>query len=453
MKSQKISFREINRLAVPAVFAGIVEPLISLTDTAVAGRLPENAGEALGAIGLVGSFLSALIWIFLQTSNAVSALVAQGFGAGRTQNLRPLVSQVFYFNLLVSLAMSVFAFFFSDWILNLYGAKGLLHETAVRYFNIRVWGFPLTLITFTIFGVFRGLQNTSWAMKISIAGGIINAVLDILLVFVFDFDVEGIAWASLFAQFVMFISALVFLYRKTPFRLMKILPLHPEFGKTLVMSFDLFLRTLSLNVALFLAFRTATMLGGEEENQFVGAHTLLIQVWLFSAFFLDGFAHAGAALSGKLLGAKDYSRLKFLVRDLIRIMLVLGSSMALIYLIFYQPVGRFLTKSEGVLAVFYSAFWIVALMQPLNSVAFLFDGVYKGLGETKVLRNVFVAALFIGFIPFLYLFDYLNFGLNGIWFAFVIWMSIRAGGLIFHFYRKYAKDPPRVSLKENTLQP
>ncbi|MXV37522.1 MATE family efflux transporter [Flavobacteriaceae bacterium Ap0902] len=439
--SSKISYREINALAIPAIFAGIVEPLISLTDTAVAGRLPLNPDEALGAIGLVGSFLSAMIWIFLQTSNAISALVSHGVGQERVNRLKPLVSQLLYFNLLISLILSTTAFLLADEIFRLYGAENQLLEVCVRYFHIRVWGFPLTLLTFTIFGVFRGYQNTSWSMRIAFVGGLLNVLLDLLLVFVFDFNVEGIAWASLSAQWVMFVLALIYMYQKTPFRLNYIWPLHPDFKKTLTMSFDLFLRTLSLNIALFLAFRFATVLGGEGENQFVGAHALLIQVWLFSSFLLDGYAHAGSAISGKLFGAKNLVQLKNLVLDLVKIMLVLGVTLGSIYLVFYYPIGRFLTKSDAVLGVFFNAFWIVALMQPLNAVAFLLDGVYKGLGKTKLLRNVFVIALLIGFIPAMYLFRSLDLGMVGIWFSFMIWMLFRAGGLAIHFYKNYYKNP------------
>ncbi|MGI9527833.1 MAG: MATE family efflux transporter [Weeksellaceae bacterium] len=439
--SSKISYKEINVLAIPAIFAGIVEPLISLTDTAVAGRLPVNPDEALGAIGLVGSFLSAMIWIFLQTSNAISALVSHGVGQKRINRLKPLVSQLLYFNLFISLVISTLAYFFAEEIFHLYGAESQLLEVCVRYFHIRVWGFPLTLLTFTIFGVFRGFQNTSWSMKIAMVGGVLNVLLDLLLVFVFDFNVEGIAWASLSAQFVMFVLALLYMYGKTPFRLKYTWPLHPDFRKTLTMSFDLFLRTLSLNAALFLAFRFATVLGGEGENQFVGAHALLIQVWLFSSFLLDGYAHAGSAISGKLFGAKNLVQLKNLVLDLVKIMLLLGIMLGGIYLVFYYPIGRFLTKSETVLSVFFSAFWIVALMQPLNAVAFLFDGVYKGLGKTALLRNVFVIALLVGFIPAMFLFRYLGFGIEGIWYSFTIWMLFRAGGLAIHFYKNYYKSP------------
>ena len=85
MLAKKIPFKEINRLAVPAIIAGIVEPLISLTDTVVAGHIPSDTDEVLGAVGIVGSFISSMIWMFAQTSNAISSLVAQGVGQNRHQ--------------------------------------------------------------------------------------------------------------------------------------------------------------------------------------------------------------------------------------------------------------------------------------------------------------------------------------------------------------------------------
>ena len=78
-----VSFKNINRLAIPAIIAGIAEPLISLTDIAVIGNVDENPIEALAAAGIVGSFLSAIIWIVAQTKTAISAIVSQHLGAGR----------------------------------------------------------------------------------------------------------------------------------------------------------------------------------------------------------------------------------------------------------------------------------------------------------------------------------------------------------------------------------
>ena len=435
MSAKKISFKEINRLAVPAIIAGIVEPLISLTDTVVAGHIPSDTDEILGAVGIVGSFISAMIWIFAQTSNAIGSLVAQGVGQNRIKQLRSLVSQLFFFNLGVSFLMSLLAFLLSSFLFQLYGAEGNLLEICLRYFHIRVWGFPFTLLTFTLFGVFRGYQNTSWGMTISVIGGMTNIALDLLFVFYFHWDVEGIAWASLIAQILMFLIALVFLFIKTPFRFVRLFPLHKNFSKTLLMSFDLFLRSFSLQVALFFAFRTATGLGATEQNKFVAAHTLLIQIWLFSAFLLDGYSNAGAVLSGKLLGAKQFLTLEQLTKDLLKITFSIGLILAAGYFVLYYPIGKFLTKSENVLPVFYASFWIVILMQPINSIAFLYDGIYKGMGRTKVLRNTLLLATFIGFLPSLYLFQEFDLKLQGIWYAFFIWMIFRTLPLIWDFNR------------------
>ncbi len=63
----KISFKIINRLAVPSILAGIIEPVISITDTAIIGHVQENPTESLVAVGIVGSFMSALFWVLAQT--------------------------------------------------------------------------------------------------------------------------------------------------------------------------------------------------------------------------------------------------------------------------------------------------------------------------------------------------------------------------------------------------
>ncbi len=434
---KKISIKEINRLAIPAMLAGVVEPLISLTDTAVAGRLPNHPEEAIAAIGLVGSFLSALIWIFAQSSNALSAIIAQAVGKKQVKRTRSLVAQIFFFNLMIGVLLSFVVYLFRFEIIQLYGAKQHLLNVTLDYLNIRLWGFPLSLLTLTLFGVFRGFQNTSWAMQISFLGGLVNVILDLFFVYVLDWNIKGIAYASVIAQSVMLITALIFLFIKTPFRLSILWPLHANFKKTLVMSFDLLLRAISLNIGLFLAFRLATQLGDGTENQFVAAHAILIQIWLFSAFLIDGYSNAGNALAGKLIGSNDIKGLKLLIKDLLKIMVSLGIAITTFYFIFYYPIGRLLTHSESVLAVFYSVFWIVALMQPVNAVSFLWDGIYKGLGLTSVLRNVFVGVLLFVFIPSLYLFREMNLGLEGIWFAFFLWMIGRSIGLIYDFSRRF----------------
>ena len=104
---ERITFGEINSLAIPAIFSGIAEALISLTDLAIIGNVKINAVEALAAVGLVGSFLSALIWVMAQTKTAISAIVSQHLGANRLHAVKTLVPQAIFFNLTLSIILYI----------------------------------------------------------------------------------------------------------------------------------------------------------------------------------------------------------------------------------------------------------------------------------------------------------------------------------------------------------
>ena len=95
------------------------------------------------------------------------------------------------------------------------------------------------------------------------------------------------------------------------------------------------------------------------------------------------------------------------------------------------------SNEPTVLATFYSIFYIVILALPINTVAFVFDGLFKGLGEMRYLRNVLLSATFLGFIPALYLTESLGWGLHGIWYSLTLWMVIRGGALVWKFRVKF----------------
>src|SRR6056297_2140838 len=120
----RVSFKEINRIAIPAIIAGIAEPLISLTDIGIIGNVDKDPVEALAAAGIVGSFLSAIIWIVAQTKTAISALVSQHLGANRLHAVKTLVPQAIYFNLLLSLLIYFVTAFFARQIFGAYNAEG-----------------------------------------------------------------------------------------------------------------------------------------------------------------------------------------------------------------------------------------------------------------------------------------------------------------------------------------
>lgn len=433
-----ISFKRIQQLALPAIIAGIAEPVLSSTDAAVVGNIPEFGTESLAAVGIVGSFLSMLIWVLAQTRAAISAIVSQNLGAGKIKELSNFPAQAIYFNVGLSIIVLVSTYAFVEEIFGLLNAEGIILDFSIDYYNIRVWGFPLTLFVFAVFGIFRGLQNTFWPMIIAAVGAVVNIGLDFLLVYGIEgyipaMGIEGAAWASLMSQILMAVLALILILRKTEVSLRLKFPLHPEVRRLVNMSINLFIRSLALNAALMLAVREATALG----TKHIAAHAIAINIWLFGAFFLDGYGAAGNILGGKLLGARDFNGLWKITKRVNGYNLGVATILITAGLILYQPMGRLFNKDPEVLAIFYDIFYIVMLSLPLSAIAFTLDAIFKGLGEMSYLRNVLVGATVLGFIPTLYFSKYMEWGLEGIWLAILVWISYRGIALVIKFSRKY----------------
>jgi len=438
MSKTNISFKRIQQLAIPAIISGIAEPVLSSTDAAMVGNIAAFGTESLAAVGIVGSFLSMLIWILGQTRSAISAIVSQNLGAGKLRDLNNFPAQAIYFNIGLSIIVLFSTYFFVEEIFSVLNAKGIILQYSIDYYNIRVWGFPLTLFTFAVFGLFRGLQNTFWPMIIATVGALANIGLDFAFVYGVDnyipaMGIKGAAWASLISQAIMAVLALVLLLKKTEISLRLRFPLHPEVKRLVSMSFNLFVRSIALNVALMLAVREAAGLG----TKYIAAHAIAINIWLFTAFFVDGYGAAGNILSGKLLGEKDYISLWKLTKRVNLYNLGIALLLIIAGLILYKPLGLLFNKDLEVLAIFYSMFFMVIISQPLNAVAFTLDAIFKGLGEMSYLRNVLLGATIFGFIPALYFSKYMNWGLIGIWGAILIWIAYRAVALVVKFRKKY----------------
>ena len=432
------SFKSINQLAIPAIVSGIAEPLLSITDTAIVGNLKVNPTEALAAVGIAGSFITAIIWILSQTRSAISAIISQYLGANKIDEILKLPSQIILINLVLSLAIYALTIYFIIDIFTLYNAKGLVLDNAVSYYKIRALGLPLTLFVFAVFGVFRGMQNTFWPMIISIIGAALNVGLDFILIFgiegiIPEMKIEGAAWASVISQGVMAILALILMIKKTPFSINFSLPFHREIKRLLSLSFNLIIRTTALNIALYLANSYATEYG----TNYIAAQTIAFQIWLFFAFFIDGYSSVGNIMSGKLLGEKDYKNIWNLSKVLSIYTIIISIILGMICFIFYIPIGKLFSREDEVLQLFYSIFWIVILMQPINAVAFVFDGIFKGLAEAVTLRNTLLLATFVGFVPTLLIGDYFDLKLYAIWLAFTVWMLFRSGILVIIFRRKF----------------
>ncbi|OUS01531.1 MATE family efflux transporter [Flavobacteriales bacterium 33_180_T64] len=433
MKTE-ITLKNINKLAIPALISGVAEPVLSLTDTAIIGNVDYNAAESLAAVGIVGAFISMLIWVLGQTRSAISSIVSQHLGANQLDKVKNLPAQAIFIITSISILIIIVTLPFGSQIFKLYNASGLILDYSIEYYNIRVLGFPFTLFTIAIFGTFRGLQNTFLPMIIAIIGTVVNVILDVVFVYGIEgvinpMHIKGAAYASVIAQIIMALFSAYFLLKKTDISLRITFPFNKEIKNFTLMILNLFVRTLALNTTLYFATRFATSYGTE----YIAAYTIAINLWFLGAFIIDGYASAGNILSGKLLGAKDYKKLVKLSRLLIKCGIGVGVLITILGLISYNFVGSIFTKDSLVLNEFYNVFWIVLIMQPFCALAFIFDGMFKGMGKMKFLRNLLLLSTGLVFIPVLFLLDSYNLKLYAVFIALTFWIIARGVPLIIKF--------------------
>lgn len=432
--SKSINLSTINKLAIPALISGVSEPILSLTDAAVVGNIELNPTESLAAVGIVTTFLSMLIWVLGQTRSAISSIVSQYLGANNLEAVRNLPAQAIFIITSLSILIILGTYPFASSIFKLYNASHTILEYSVDYYRIRVFGFPFTLFVIAVFGTFRGLQNTFYPMVIAIVGAVVNIVLDFVLVYGIDgfvnpMNIKGAAYASVIAQLVMASLSAYLLLTKTSIPLRVKFPFNREIRKFIFMILNLFVRTIALNVTLYYASAFSTSYGAE----YIAAYTIAINLWFLGAFIIDGYASAGNILSGRFFGARDYRLLVALSNKLIKYGILVGIVLAIIGGLIYHPIGKLFSQEQAVLQQFYDVFWIVLIMQPLCALAFIFDGIFKGLGKMKYLRNVLLFSTFLVFVPILFWLDDKDYKLIGIFIAMTFWIIARGLPLIIKF--------------------
>jgi len=428
--------KEIRSLAIPAILYNITEPLIGLADTAIIGQIDHEATIAQGAVGLAAGLIATLIWGFAQMRTSLSAIVSRQYGSNQINRIKSLIPQTIILTFLTGVLISfVFGVYFKDISKFLFGnMEAATFQYSKQYFTIRCYGLPLGLAVALFFGIYRGLQNTYWAMYVSIIGGVSNILLDYILVLGIDdvidpMGVKGAAWASVISQIIMILICILIYLQKTPFNFLLNKKLNPYFKEMLFIFINMFIRTMVLNFVFIISNRFANSYG----NNSLAAYTIGYNIWIFSAFFIDGYSNAGNALAGKYIGEKNNEKLKSLGSKLIKINIKISFLLMIFYTLLYPFIGEFFNSNKLVIESFESFFWIVIIAQPLNSIAFTFDGIFKGLGKAVDLRNTLIIGTFLFYIPSVYLLDLIYPNLISIWVALSVWMLYRGLSLLLKF--------------------
>ena len=177
----------------------------------------------------------------------------------------------------------------------------------------------------------------------------------------------------------------------------------------------LFGRTLCLQFASFFTLSMVSRMGEAP----LAANAVILQVWGLTSFAVDGFAHAAETLVGRCLGAHLFAEARQFAWRIICWGLGLGAGFGLAYFVALEPIAALFTPHREVVEQVGALYVLIALLQPLNAVVFVFDGIFIGASDMGYLFKAMVLATFGVFFPAALVFIYwLDWELVGAWMAY-----------------------------------
>ena len=429
--------KAILRIAIPNIISNITVPLMGIASTFVAGRACEDESTlAIGALSIGVTIFNFIYWNCSFIRMGTSGLTAQAYGAEEHREYTLMLWR----SVVVALGVGILAFALqypigelSIWFMDTGNAES--NAMIADYFYTRIWAVPAGIMLFALNGWLTGMQNAVLPMAIAILVNLLHIGCSYLFSIVGTMGLEGIALASVVAQWTgVIIMAIIIalLYRK---RLVKV-------GMSAVMELrsmkrffsingDIIVRTFCL-VAVYTFFTKVSTDSGDKNILAVNA--ILLQLFTLFSYMNDGFAYAAEALTGRFIGARDGQSL----RRCIKLCLVWCFAVSFIfigvYAIWWRDIFSILVdSSQGDAATLITVAeeyigWIIAI--PLAAaMPFVMDGIMVGATRSRIMRNSMIGASACYFVILYGLIGAI--GNNAIWLAFTMYMLLRG---LFQYY-------------------
>lgn len=415
--------KEILRLAIPNIISNLTVPLIGMVDVALMGHLPNSIYIASVALGSVIFSILFMSFGFLRMST--TGFTAQAYGASNhpeislsLQRALLIAFGIALMILLLQVPIGKIGFFLLE-------GDAITKEIAREYYNIRIWSAPATLLLYVWMGWFVGMQDTRTPMMISITINLVNIGLSIIFVSYFQLDVKGVALGSLVAEYLGLLLAFLFFINKY-----KLYKKHSPLST--ILKKNTLLRFFSINSNLFIrsilligSLSYFTSKGASLGNETLAINSIMMQYFFVFSYFMDGFAYAAEALTGKYFGNRNQTLFKQIVSRIFSWGWGLSIVFSLFYLLFHQNLIGLLTDNQRLHEIAGSfTFWMVLI--PITTfAAFLWDGIFVGTLSTVAMRNAMLLAGLLVFLPAVLLFLPL-YGNHGLWIAFHLFMGSRS---------------------------
>ncbi|WP_109313967.1 MULTISPECIES: MATE family efflux transporter [Ruegeria] len=418
--SAPITHKRVLRIAAPIVLSNATVPILGAVDTGVVGQLGQAA--PIGAVGMGAVILATIYWVFGFLRMGTTGLAAQARGAGDTAETGALLMR----GLLLGGAAGLFFILTQVWLF--WGAFALspaspeVESLTRAYLEIRIWGAPATIALFAVTGWLIAVERTKGVFVLQIWMNGLNIVLDLWFVLGLGWGVEGVAIATLIAEWTGLALGLWLCHDAFAGNQWRDWPriFDPaRLRRMMQVNGDIMVRS----VLLTGAFTTFLFVGSDLGDVNLAANQVLLQFLEITAFALDGFAFSAEALVGSAVGARDRAQVRR--ASIMASQWGVGGAFALGLVFFLTgPSLIDLMSTSPEVRVAAREFLLWAALAPVIGVAsWMFDGIYIGATWTRAMRQAMIQSVAIYVVALFLLVP--TFGNHGLWAALMVLNIVR----------------------------
>lgn len=427
--------RSMLMLALPALGEQMLNTLVGLVDTYLAGRISVAATAAIGLAAYISWLVSLLVML---VGTGTTALVARNVGAGTADEANRLANQSLTLSLVLGLFQIVLIYTIAPWVAAAQNMTGETYTVAVDYLRIDVIGYLPMSITLVGCAALRGAGDMRTPMLLFAVINGVNVVASYSLVYgvgpIPSLGVNGIVIGTVIARTTGgLLIAWLLLRGQSGLRVrLGWMRVHAQrMWRILRIGLPAGADGAAMWVGHFCFLMIIARLKPEVLSEvYYAAHIVGIRVEALTYLPAMAWSAAAATMVGQALGAKDERRARRSGHEAVLQCGLLSVGIATFYFTCAEWIFQVMHKEPMVWAAGVQPFRILAVLQPLLVVAIVYIGALRGAGDTRFPLIITLFGTLVIRLSLAYTFGVvLELGLLGAWmgmFADMIWRSLLA---------------------------
>lgn len=435
------------KFSIPIILSMLISELYSMVDTLFVGNVVGT--ESIGALGIVFPIQRIIIALSMMIALGTSTAFSRANGSKDKEKAIEVVNNGFSLAIAIMLTLTVVVFTFREQILVFLGASDKILPHALDYLSIIIFGSVFLSLTIFMSNIILALGNNKVAVISNTIGAVTNVIIDYFLVIKIPMGVKGAAIATAFSQFCGFLYAYYNFSKikkehglKSGFNLKL-----PVVASILMVGVSAFIVEAEDGIVMAVLNNLLLSTSGDEGIIILGVIT---KVYLFLFVTMFGIASAMQPMAAYNIGARNYNRVKEIMKTTMKYAFLAATGMWLFTLTFAPTLISFFVSDPVIIEKAVKAFRVMVSLFPVISIYYVSIFYYQAMGRARASVMVSIFRQIVVMIPIaIVLVNVFDMGALGAWLSYPI-SDVLAMALSGTLLRREMKELDELSEKEKS---